>query len=143
MFSTVTATPALGQAPGILVMVYQSAFPSLVFIYVDRLLNGSIDEEIDATALGTVRTAVANDAAIFAAFMDALVIAVAMAAVMDAMNGCMRLAKAVAESSTAGFASASKSSVSGLIAAGSAAGGCFLCPLIFSLSWWCSQAMWV
>ena len=68
-------------------MVYQSAFPSLVFISVDRLLNGSIEEEIAATALGTVCTAVAAAAAIFAAFVDALVIAVAIVAVMDAMNG--------------------------------------------------------
>ena len=67
----------------------------------------------------------------FAAFVDAVVIAVAMAAFMDAMNGCMMPAHAAAESSTAGFASASKSSVPGLIAAGLAAGGCLLCPLIF------------
>ena len=68
-------------------------------------------------------------------------IAVAMSAVMDTMNGCTRLANAAAESSTAGFASASKSSVPGLIAAGSAAGGCLLRPLIFSLSYWRSRAM--
>ena len=36
---------------------------------------------------------------------------VAMAAVMDAMNGCMRPANAAAGYSTAGFLSASKSSV--------------------------------
>ena len=77
-------------------------------------------------ALGTVPTVVAANASIFAAFMDALVITVAIAAVMDAMNGCMRLAKSVAESSTAEFASASESSVPGLIAAGSAAGGYLL-----------------
>ena len=58
---------------------------------------------------------------------------VAMAAVMDAMNGCMRPANAAAESSTAGFASVSKSTVPGLIAAGSAAGSCLLRPLIFSV----------
>ena len=58
---------------------------------------------------------------------------VAMAAVMDAMNGCMRRASAAAESSTAGFASASESFVPGLIAAGLAAGGCLLRPLIFSV----------
>ena len=103
MFATVTTTPALGHAPGILVIVYQSAFPSLVFTSVDRLSNGLIKEEIDATALGTVRTAVAAAAAIFAAFVDALVIAVTIAAVTDAMNGCMRLAKAAAESSTSGI----------------------------------------
>ena len=134
--------PSLVQAPGILVMVYQSAFPSLVFIPVDILSNGSIEEEINATALGTVRKAVASAAEIFAAFMEAFVISVAIAAVMDTMNGCMRLEKAAAESSTAGIASASESSVPGLIAAGSAAGGCLLRPLIFFLSSWRSQAMW-
>ena len=107
-------------------MVYQSAFPSLVFISVNRFSNGSIDKEIDATALGAVRTSVAAAAAMFAAFVDALVIAVAIAAVIDAMNGRMRLAKAADESSTAGIASASESSVPGLSAAGSAAGGCLL-----------------
>ena len=107
-------------------MVYQSAFTSLVLIYVDILSNGPIKEDIDATALGTVRTAVAAAAAIFSAFVDTLVIAVAIAEVMDAMNGCRRLAKAAAESSTAGFASASESSDPGLIATGSAAGGCLL-----------------
>ena len=122
----VTATPALGQAPGVLVMVYQSAFPSLLFISVDRFSNGSIKEEIDTTALGTVRTAVAADAAIFSAFVDALVITVAIAAVMDPMNGCMRLAIVVVESSTARITSASESFVPGLIAAGSADGGCLL-----------------
>ena len=114
-------------------IVYQSAFPFIVFISIDRLSNGSVDEEIETTALGTVCTAVAAAAAIFAAFVDALVILVAMAAVMNVMNGCMRLANAAAESFTAGFASASESSVSGLISAGSAAGGCLLQPLIFSL----------
>ena len=118
MFSTVTATPALGQAPGILVIVYQSAFPSLLFISVDRFSNGSIEEEIDTAALGKVCTDVASSAAIFAALVDALVIAVAIAAVVDAMNGCMTLVKAAAESSIARFASASESSVPGLIAAG-------------------------
>ena len=117
-------------------IVYQSDFPSLVFISVNRLLNGSIDEEIDAAALGMVRTAVAAAVAMFAALVDAVVIAVAMAEVMDTINGCMRSANAATESLTAGFASASESSVPGLIAAGSAAGGCFLQPLIFSLSWW-------
>ena len=124
-------------------IVYQSAFPSLVFISVDRLSNGSIGEEMNATALGTVRTAVAAAAAIFAAFVDALVIAVAITEVMDAMNGYMSLAKAAAESSTTRIASASKFSVPGLIAAGSAAGGCLLRPLILFLSLWHSQAMWV
>ena len=126
MFARVTSTPALVQAPGILVMVYQSAFPSLVFISVNRLSNGSIKEEIDVTALGTVRTAVAAAAAIFATFMDAVVIAVAMAEVMDAMNGCMRPANAASESLTAGFVSVSEFSVPGLIAAGLAAGGCLI-----------------
>ena len=98
-------------------MVYQSAFPSLVFISVDRLSNGSIDEDIDPTALGTVCTSVADDAAMFAAFVEALVIAVAMAAVMDAMKGCTRLANAAVESLTARFASASESSFPGLISA--------------------------
>ena len=102
----VTATPALGQGSGILVMVYQSALPSLVFISVDRLSNVSIEEEIVTTALGTVRMDVAAAAAIFAAFVEALVIAVAIAEVVDAMNGFMRLVKVAAESSTAGIASA-------------------------------------
>ena len=88
------------------------------------------------TALGMVSTAVADVAAMFAAFVDAVVIAVAMAAVMVAMKGCMRPANAAAESLTAGFASASESSVPVLIAAGSAAGGCLLWLLIFSLSLW-------
>ena len=60
-----------------------------------------------------VYTAVAAAEAIFAAFVDALLIAVAIAEVMDAMNVCMRLAKAAA-------------AVPGLIAAGLAAGGCLL-----------------
>ena len=85
------------------------------------------------TALGTFRTAVAAAAAMFAVFVDAVVIVFAIAAVMDAMKGCMMPANAAAESSTAGFASASESSVPGLIAVGSAAGGCLLCPLIFSV----------
>ena len=63
-------------------------------------------------ALGTVRTDVTTAAAIFAAFVDALVFAVAIAAVMDATNGCMRLAKAAAEYSTTGIASAYESSFS-------------------------------
>ena len=116
----------MGQAPGILVIVYQSAFPSLIFISIHIFSNGLIREEIDATALGTIHTAVAATAAIFASFVDTLVIAVMIAAVMDAMNGCMRLEKAAAESSTAGIASASKSSVPGLIAAGLVAGDCLL-----------------
>ena len=140
-FATVTAIPDLGQAPVILVIVYHNAFPSLVFISVDRFSNISINEKIDATALGTVRTAVTAAAAMFAAFVDAVVIAVTMAAVMDAMNCCMRPANAAAESSTTRFASTSESSVPGLIAAGSAAGSCLLHPLIFSLSLWRSRAM--
>ena len=140
-FTTVTSTPAFGQAPGILVILYHSAFPSLVFISVDRLSNGSIDEEIKATALGTVRTAVVAAAAMFASFGDAVVIAVAITAFMDTINICMRPANAAAESLTAGFASASKFYVPGLIAAGSAAGGCLLRPLIFYLPFWRSQAM--
>ena len=135
-FATVTATPALGQAPGILVIVYHNDFPSLVFISVDRLLNNSIDKEIDATALGTVLTSVAAAEAMFATFVDAVVISVAMAEVMDAMKGCMRPVNVAAESLTSGFASASESSVPVLIAAGSAAGGCLLWLLIFSLSVW-------
>ena len=95
-----------------------------------------IKEDINATSLGTVCTAVAAAAALFATFVDASVITVAIVAVMDAMNGCMRLAKAVAEFSTAGFASASESFVPGLIAAGLAAGGCVLQPLIFFQSLW-------
>ena len=98
VFATVTATPALGQAPVILVIVYHNTFPSLVFISVDRLSNRSIDEDIYVTALGTVRTAVATAAAMFTAFVDAVVIVVAMAAVMDAMKGCTRPANAAAES---------------------------------------------
>ena len=86
-FATVTATPALGQAPGILAIVYHNTFPYLVFMSVDRLWNGSIDEDMDTTALCMVRMSVAAAAAIFAAFVDAVVIAVAMAAVMDAMKG--------------------------------------------------------
>ena len=74
-FTTVTATPALEQAPGILVIVYHNAFPYLVFMSVDRFSNVSIDKEIDATALGTVCTAVAAAAAMFAEFVDAVAIA--------------------------------------------------------------------
>ena len=56
---------------------------------------------------------VATSAAMFAAFVDAVVIAVAVAAVMDVMKGCMMPANVVADSSTVGFASASESSVPG------------------------------
>ena len=115
--------------------MYHNAYPSHVFMSIDRLSNGSINKEIDKKALGTVCTAVAADAAIFAAFVDAVLIVVVMAAVMDAMKGCMRPAHVVEKSSTAVFASASKSSVLGLIAAGSAAGGYLLCPLIFLYLW--------
>ena len=132
-FATVKATPDIGQSPGILIIVYNNAYPSLVFMSVDRLSNGYIEEEIDTTALGAVLTSVAAAAAMFATFVDAVVIAVAMAAVMDVMNGCMMLANTAAESSTAGFVSVSESSVPGLIAAGSDAGGCVLRPLIFSI----------
>ena len=62
-------------------------------------------------------------AVMFAAFMDAVVIAIEMAAVMDAMKGCTRPANATEESLTAGFASVPEYSVPGLIAAGSAVGG--------------------
>ena len=72
-------------------------------------------------AFGTVRTAVAAAAEMLAAFVDTGVVIVAMAAVMDNMNGFMRPSNAAAESLTSGFASASESSVPGLIAAGSAA----------------------
>ena len=112
-FATVTTTPALGQAPGILVIVYHNAFPSLVFLSVDRFSNGSIGKEINTTALGAVLTAVDAAEAMFAAFVDAVVIVVAMAEVMDAMKGCMIPANAAAESLTAGFAFASESSVPG------------------------------
>ena len=44
-------------------------------------------------------------------FLDAVVILVVMEAVIDAMKGCMMPANAAVESLTAGFASASKSSV--------------------------------
>ena len=109
----VTATPALDQAPDILVIVYHNAFPSLVLMSVDRLLNGSIDEEIDTTNLGAVLMDVAAAAEMFAAFVDVVVIAVEMEAVMDAMKGCMMPANAAVDYSTAGFASASESSVPG------------------------------
>ena len=112
-FATVTVTHALGQAPDIVVIVYHNAFPSLVFMSIDRLSNGSIDEDIDVKALGAVLTDVAAAAAMFTAFVDAVVIAAAMAAVMDATKGCMMPANATLESSTAGFASASESSVTG------------------------------
>ena len=100
---------------------------------VDRLSNGSIDENIDTTALDTARTDVAVATAMFSAFMDVMVIAAAKVSVMDAMKGCMRPANAAAESLTEGFASASEYSVPGLIADGSAAGGCLLSPLLFSV----------
>ena len=125
-FATVTATPELGQAPGILVIVYHNFVPSLVFMYVDRLSNGSIEEEIDTTSLGAVVTAVVTAAEMFAVFVDLLVIAVATTVVMDATKGYMMPVNATVEYSTSGFASTSKSSVPGLIVAGSAAGGCFL-----------------
>ena len=80
-----------------------------------------------------VRTSVAAAEAMFAAFVDAVVIAVAMAAVMDAMNGCMKPAIAEAESSTAWFVSVSESSILGLIAAGLADGG-FLLSIFVALS---------
>ena len=132
MFATVTATPALGGHSGNRI---PQCLPSLVFMFINRFSNVSIDAEIDTKDLGTVFTAVAAAAAMFAAFVDAVVIAVAMAEVMDAMKGCTMPANAAAESLTAGFASASASgsSVPGLIAAGSAAGGCLLRPLIFSV----------
>ena len=85
------------------------------------------------TALGAVHTAVAAAAEMSVAFVDAVVIPFAIAVVMDAMKGCMMPTNAAAESSTARFASAYKSSVPGLIAAGLAAGGCLLSPLIFSV----------
>ena len=66
---------------------------------------------------------------------------VVMAAVMDAMKGYMKPVNAAAESSTAGFAFASKYSIPGLIAAVLAAGGCLLRLLIFSLSLWRYRAM--
>ena len=103
----------LVQVPGILLIVYHNAFPSLVFMSVDRLSNGFIDEEIDKTTLGVVLTAVAAAAEMFAAFMDTVVIAVAMATVMDAMKGCMMPTNAAVESLTSGFTSAFKSSVPG------------------------------
>ena len=80
---------------------------------VDRFLNGSIDEKIDTAALGAVLIDVAYAAEMFAAFMDAVMIAVAMAAVMNAMKGCMMPANAAVESLTAGFPSASESSAPG------------------------------
>ena len=62
-------------------------------MFVDRLSDRYINEDIDTTALGAVRTAVAAAAAMFAAFVDAVAIAVAMAAVMDAMRCCMMPAR--------------------------------------------------
>ena len=67
--------------------MYHNTSPFLVFMSVDRLSNGSINEDIDTTALGTVCTDVATAAAMFAVFVDTAEIAVAMAAVMDAMKG--------------------------------------------------------
>ena len=84
-----------------------------MFMSVDRLLSGYINEEIDTTALGAFLTTVADDAAMFDVFMDAVVIEVAMAAVIDAMKGCMMPANVTVESSTTGFASTSESSVPG------------------------------
>ena len=84
---------------------------------VDRLSNGSIDEEIDTTDLGAFLTAVAAAASMFAVFVDAVVVVVTMTAVMDTMEGLMMPANAAVESSTAGFASTSKYSVPGLITA--------------------------
>ena len=75
----------------------------------------------------------ATAAVMFIGFVDAVVIVMAMAAVTDAMKGCMMPVNAAVECLTAGFTSASKSSAQGLIAAGSAVGGCLLCPLIFSV----------
>ena len=92
-------------------------------MYVDRLSNGSIEEEIDTTALGAVLTAVATAVEMFTAFVDLVVTAVVMMVVMDAMKGYMMPVNAAVEYSTSGFASASKSSVPGLIVAVSAAGG--------------------
>ena len=132
-FATVTENLALGQLPVILVKVYHNAFPSLVFMSVYRLSNGSINEEINTTTLGAVLTDVAAATAIFDAFVDEVVIAVVMAAVMDATEGCMMPSNTTAESSTAGFVSASESSVPGLIAAGSAAGVFLLRQLVFSV----------
>ena len=122
-------------------ILYHNAFPSLVFISINRLSNGSIDKEIDAMALGTVRTAVSTAAEMFSLFVDVVEIAFAMVEVVDSIKCCMRPANASAESSTARFASASEYSVPGLIAAGSAADGCLLQPLMFSLSLWRSHAM--
>ena len=64
-------------------------------------------------ALCAVLAAVAATVAMFAVFVDAGVIAVAMAAVMYDIKGCMMTANAAVDSSTAGYASASKSSASG------------------------------
>ena len=109
-FATETATPALGQAPDILVIVYHNAFPSLVFMSVNRLSNGFINEEIDPVALGAVLTAVAAAAAMFTAFVDTVVIAVAMVEVMGAMKVCLMPENAAMESLTARVVSASESS---------------------------------
>ena len=97
-FATVTATPALGQALDILVIVYHNAFPSLIFMSIDRLSNGSIDEEIDTAALGAILAALDAAATIFAVFVDAAVIAVAMVSVMVAMKGCMMPVNVAVES---------------------------------------------
>ena len=142
-FATETATPALGQAPDILVIVYHNAFPSLVFMSVNRLSNGFINEEIDPVAWGAVLTAVAAAAAMFTAFVDTVVIAVAMVEVMGAMKVCLMPENAAMESLTAGVVSASESSDPGWIAAGSAAGGCLLRPLIFSVFVALSSNDWV
>ena len=88
---------------------------------------------MDTKALGTVRTAVTDAAAMFVAFVYAVVIVVEMEAVKDAMNVCMMPANAAAESLTAGFVSAFKFSVPELIAARSADGSYLLYPLIFSV----------
>ena len=112
-FSAVTATPALGQSPDIMVIVYHNAFPYLVLMYLERFLNRSIDEEIDTSDLGTVLAAVAAAASMFPAVMDAVVIAEVMTSVMDAMKGCMMPVNAAVESSTNGFTSASESSAPG------------------------------
>ena len=97
-FATITAIPALVQATKILVIVYHNAFPSLIFMSIDRLSNGSIDEEIDTAALGAILAALDAAATIFAVFVDAAVIAVAMVSVMVAMKGCMMPVNVAVES---------------------------------------------
>ena len=79
-----------------------------MFISVDKLSNGLIDEEIDVV-VSVVLAAAAAAAAMFAAFFDAEVIALGMAVVIEAINGCMMLAKAAVGSTTAEFASSSAS----------------------------------